>query len=83
MANEQFVVRADAKQALALIAEVDREIRAAEGHTNGPMLTDSWKRLVELLAIETPAERRACPSCGSSVAQAATLCGFCWVRLER
>ena len=44
-------------------------------------LTDSWARLVGLLALGLAPQTRPCPRCGASAMREATRCGSCWSAL--
>lgn len=70
-----------------LVALMDHELSASaslnvteEGKASVIPLKETWKRLVDALAL--PAEpTRVCPKCGKLGMQQATLCGYCWTRL--
>jgi hypothetical protein len=42
----------------------------------------SFAALVKLLALGPVPEVRECPFCKRTVMRAATLCGYCWAKLE-
>lgn len=70
-----------------IVEALDREMsrlaaRADVDGADATALLSAWAELVELLALDPPRELRACPSCGSVVLRAATLCGYCWRKLE-
>lgn len=52
------------------------EFRAAAGE-----LLASWPSLVKLLALGEAAELRECPRCKGLGMRAATLCGYCFLKL--
>lgn len=70
------------------VAAIDREIArlAKEGASDGKDaldgLTGPWAELVAQMALGPEPEVRECPSCKGIGIRAATLCGFCWTKLE-
>jgi hypothetical protein len=60
------------------LACLSRESPAAEHRTAISALAAGWARLVDLLALGSPPQRRECPKCGQSGMRAATRCGNCW-----
>ena len=44
-------------------------------------LRAAWATLVNTLALGPAPALRECPSCGQVGRSAATLCGYCWIRL--
>jgi hypothetical protein len=70
----------------AWVAAVDGELSAFSSVVAGDRglslgrLQDSWKRLVEDLAL-APEPTRACPECGELGMREATICGYCWTNL--
>ena len=69
------------------VEAVDREVARLAGHTSveeAPRLDGlraSWGKLVDLLALGPPPERRECPHCGCVGMLDATRCGRCWMEL--
>lgn len=45
-------------------------------------LRTSWSALVKLLALGPEPEVRVCPTCKHTVMRVASLCGYCWTKLE-
>ena len=66
------------------VDQVDREIdvlgRSAPGEASA--LRVAWSRLVGVLALEPPRPMRNCPRCGEAGVRDATVCGYCWLKLE-
>lgn len=70
-----------------IVEALDREMSraVARGNLNGVdtrALLASWEKLVEFLALGPAPELRECPFCGSIGMRPATLCGYCWRKLE-
>jgi len=69
------------------IEAVDREVARLAGHTSAEAapaldgLRASWGKLVDLLALGPPPERRACPHCGNVGMLTATRCSRCGLEL--
>lgn len=70
------------------VAAIDREIarltkeEASDGQHQLGGLTGAWAELVAQLALGSEPEVRECPTCKGIGIRAATLCGFCWTKLE-
>ena len=71
------------------VAAIQREIArltkdGANGDEKGALtgLTGPWAELVGQLALGPEPEVRECPSCKAIGIREATLCGFCWTKLE-
>lgn len=44
------------------------------------LLTESWRKVVALLALEPEPERRECPTCRGPMRREATRCVHCWTK---
>ena len=75
MTLDTLDARADVRGAVAL---VEREL----GDHGSIGLHQAWRRLVAILALTPPPQRRECPACGMTGMRAATRCGYCWIPLE-
>jgi hypothetical protein len=71
------------------VATIDRELaRLRKEGTSGngesvlAGLTVPWAELVAQLALGPEPAVRECPSCNGIGIREATLCGFCWTKLE-
>jgi hypothetical protein len=71
------------------VATIEREIArlkkdGASGDDKSPLdgLIAPWGELVAQLALGPEPEVRECPSCSGIGIREATLCGFCWTKLE-
>lgn len=61
------------------VAGVERELL----HGSLPAgLRAAWSRLVQALAGGPARPQRSCPHCGNAGMADATLCGFCWRKLD-
>ena len=61
------------------VAEVEREFLHAPPPAE---LRLAWSRLIRSLALEPARAQRYCPHCGRPGMAEATLCGFCWKKLD-
>jgi hypothetical protein len=74
----------------ALVAAVDHELSMLSGrlmrddpHASGErLLSSSWAKLVEHLALGPAPRVRTCPVCAHVGMRDATRCGFCWTKLS-
>jgi hypothetical protein len=70
----------------ATVATVEREIsRLSRDDDSGSTpagLVASWADLVDLLDLGPEPEVRECPVCKNIGMRTATLCGYCWTKLE-
>jgi hypothetical protein len=57
-------------------------LKTPESKAAAAALQTSWASLVEILDLPPAAEIRSCPSCRKTVMRQATLCGYCWGRLD-
>lgn len=64
------------------IARLSMEGTAEEHRTAASALALSWAGLLEILDLGPQPETRACPSCQGRARRQATLCGYCWSKLE-
>jgi hypothetical protein len=64
------------------IARLEKEGTSGDGSSALSGLTGPWTELVTQLALGPEPEVRECPSCKAVGIRQATLCGFCWTRLE-
>lgn len=75
-------------QLRAGIADVDAHVARLSAPSDGggappselSAFSDSWKRLVVLLAVPAEPDRRSCPFCGGPIMRLATRCVHCWQR---
>jgi hypothetical protein len=72
-----------------IVASIDRELErltkdgaSSDGKSVVAGLEGPWTDLVAQLALGPEPAVRECPSCGGIGVREATLCGFCWTRLE-
>jgi hypothetical protein len=71
----------------ASVATMERELSRLPKETPGEAdsahqgLLASFADLVEQLALGPEPEVRKCPACGQYGMRAATLCGYCWLKL--
>ena len=70
-----------------IVASMDHELSTLsaamindQGRASAGRLNESWKHLVDALAM-APEPTRLCPKCGNLGMQAATVCGYCWTKL--
>ncbi|MBI2390748.1 MAG: hypothetical protein HYV09_14255 [Deltaproteobacteria bacterium] len=54
---------------------------AAPSENDKRELTRRWDQLVQHLALGPAPDTRVCPSCSHTIMRAATLCGYCWMKL--
>ena len=73
--HEKVALVANQLAALTLLLQSEESKEAAAA------LNGSWARFVEHLDLPPASETRECPRCRHVVMIAATLCGYCWVRL--
>jgi hypothetical protein len=64
------------------IARLKKEGVGADGKSLLDTLSARWGELVAQLALGPEPEVRECPSCSGIGIREATLCGFCWTKLE-
>lgn len=57
-------------------------LETAESKAAAAALQTSWASLVDILDLPPPTEIRSCPKCRKTVLREATLCGYCWNRLD-
>lgn len=62
----------------ALMARMEEQVSAA----GATPLTAAWDSLKSHLAIGPAPDTRPCPHCSRTIMSAATLCGYCWAKLE-
>jgi hypothetical protein len=79
--------RNDTTKLRGLIAAIETEMSrlsgkgALEGSPSGELFKH-WAALVTLLDLGQPPELRECLVCHQLGMQEATLCGYCWTKLE-
>ena len=68
-----------------VVAELESELASLQAQANGDgysqsaaRLTSHWRRLVDIMALGSPPELRACPHCGYAINATATRCIQCW-----
>jgi len=72
----------------AVVERIDQELArlpaqlAADDKDRPKGLLASWADLVEQLALGPEPEVRECPVCKHVGMRAATVCGYCWTKLE-
>ena len=64
----------------AAVEQVERQIAALPA--SSAVLQGAWAQLVLALALGPARATRKCPSCGNTGMRDATLCGYCWKKLE-
>lgn len=70
----------DVLELRSAVEQVDREIAALALPPS--VLQLAWSRLVRTLALGPRHATRDCPRCGMAGMRDATLCGYCWTKLE-
>lgn len=69
----------------ALIARMQEQVTRV-GAKSSPedrgALTDAWDSLNSHLNVGPAPDTRPCPNCQKTIMRAATVCGFCWTKLN-
>jgi hypothetical protein len=67
----------------ALVARMQEQVALAATATAGDdKLTPAWDSLVAHLAVGPVPDTQKCPHCTREIMRAATLCGYCWTKLQ-
>jgi hypothetical protein len=76
----------DQQQLRALVATMQARVAAAVTPTatadEKGELTRAWDSLVNHLALGPAPDTHPCPRCGREIMRAATVCGYCWAKLD-